>query len=359
MSSTRVISATGVNSALHDGLWHLKTTGIMNVSRNGGVVQAPGPVITEYSRPDQRVMFSPLRDANPFFHLYESVWMLAGANDAASVANYAKQMAAFSDDGESLWGAYGWRWRKFFGFDQLTTLVRMLRSDPKTRRAVLTMWAPVGDLAPAPHPTAPNHWLGGPGAKDVPCNTQVYFDATKGALEMTVCNRSNDAVWGAYGANMVHMSMLQEFVARAAGLQLGTYYQLSNNFHLYCDRDDVKRLFAADQQDRAYWNVKYEPRDLYADGTVQALPIIGPGDHWEHWLGDAELMAENPTGEFFGLQPWFADVFQPLMAAHAEYKRGGDFSEAIRAANSCVASDWRVAAVEWLERRRAAQEAAR
>ena len=66
------------NTALQDGLWLLKTSGILNDSRNGRVVQAPGPVASVYRNPLERVVFSPLRDANPFFHLYEALWMLAG-----------------------------------------------------------------------------------------------------------------------------------------------------------------------------------------------------------------------------------------------------------------------------------------
>ena len=43
-------------------------------------------------------------------------------------------------------------------------------------------------------------------------------------LCMTVCNRSNDMLWGAYGANVVHMSMLQEFVALFSKFTDGRLY---------------------------------------------------------------------------------------------------------------------------------------
>src|SRR5690606_25799426 len=37
-----------------------------------------GTFITEYSHPQERVLFSAVRDANPFFHFMESLWIMAG-----------------------------------------------------------------------------------------------------------------------------------------------------------------------------------------------------------------------------------------------------------------------------------------
>ena len=50
---------------------------------------------------------------------------------------------------------------------------------------------------------------------------------------MTVCNRSNDMLWGAYGANAVHMSMLQEYLASRLEIAVGEYTQISDSFHVY------------------------------------------------------------------------------------------------------------------------------
>ena len=50
---------------------------------------------------------------------------------------------------------------------------------------------------------------------------------------MTVSNRSNDIIWGTFGANAVHMSMLHEYVASALMLHVGKYTQISDSFHAY------------------------------------------------------------------------------------------------------------------------------
>lgn len=359
LRAPRTIIATSPDDALMDGLWALKTSGIQSDSRNGPVLVAPSPVITTYPDPRRRVMFSALRDANPFFHLYEACWMLAGKKDSASVARFASVMAGFAEDGQ-LWGAYGWRWRSFFEFDQLQEIIDVLRRDPTTRRAVLTMWSPNGDLIAKPDATGSGIWA----SKDVPCNTHVYFDASKmGELDMTVCNRSNDIVWGAYGANVVHMSMLHEFVAAAAGLELGHYHQVSNNYHIYTDRPDVQRLLSIEDrvegEDHDRYKVLFRPDHRYhTDVTVYPINtgLDKPMDTM-YWLAECEALADDPYELSDYDVPFFANVVQPMMIAHEAYK-AGDFEAARHALGNCAASDWRVAGAEWIERRRAAKAGA-
>lgn len=325
----QTIQAYNANTALQRGLELLTDTGTNTQSRNGTVRVAPGPVVTEYTRPWERVLFSALRDANPFFHLYEAIWMLAGRNDAAAVAKYAKTMESFANDRGVLHGAYGFRWREQFGFDQLMAIVNMLKADTSTRRAVLTMWSPEADL------------LNVTTSKDVPCNTTVYFDGTRGGLDMTVCNRSNDIVWGAYGANYVHMSFLQEFVAASVGMPMGRYYQFSNNYHTYLDRPDVARLLSEE-------GVLYKSDNRYdRDLTLQRLPL---GLDAQAFLQDCEDMAEDPIGNHSQRHPFFTEVFCPMMRAHAEYK-AGSFNDAYQQLQTCKADDWRIAGQEWLNRR--------
>lgn len=132
----------GIVQGLHDG----SIPTVRTSSRNGNVLQVDEPVLVTYERPRERVLFNTVRDCNPWFHLYEALWMLAGRNDVASVAHYAKNMASFSDDGKTLNGSYGERWRRRFGFDQLVVIEKHLKDSPHSRRAVLQMWGPEHDL---------------------------------------------------------------------------------------------------------------------------------------------------------------------------------------------------------------------
>jgi hypothetical protein len=200
------IEARNVHAALPEALQIITTHAERDNSRNGPVYVAPFPVNTCYRRPTERVIFWGDRDANPFFHFMEALWMLCGRNDVAFPAAYARQIKEYSDDGLTFWGAYGNRWRYWFSFDQLNWAIRRLRANPEDRRVVIAMWD--GGLDPQKV---------NDGGKDVPCNTQIFLSARRKmaetdirVLDMQVCCRSNDILWGAYGANAVHFSMLQE-----------------------------------------------------------------------------------------------------------------------------------------------------
>ena len=91
----KVIEASSPDDALAQGMRHLLERGVREPSRVGEVLVAPAPVATVYRYPRARVSFSPVRDANPFFHVMEALWMLAGRNDVAFLAAYNQRMAEF------------------------------------------------------------------------------------------------------------------------------------------------------------------------------------------------------------------------------------------------------------------------
>ncbi len=351
---THVIAVRNVGEALVEGLWFLKERGVESSSRNGRVLVSPTPVITEYIRPNERVLFSPLRDANPFFHLMESLWMLAGRNDVAFPAYYAANIASFSDDGVTIAGAYGERWRSRFGYDQLKMIIKELKTNPDSRRCVLSMWQPEDQYTAWWVKSYNDLHLAMSGGKDVPCNTQVYFDTLGGKLNITVTCRSNDLVWGAYGANAVHFSILHEYVALCTGIRQGTYRQFSNNYHLYLDRPDVQRLFDH------LGNPKEELKiNTYASKNVEAYPLISSNQ--PQWDSDLKVFfGQWKPGVILSdqmyMDPFFSGVAVPLVNAYVHHKEKS-YDSAINAARRCIADDWSMAAVEWLQRRQAKHEA--
>lgn len=348
----RCIHERNVNSAFANAMRWLLHSGDSSGSRAGAVLVSPGPVITSYAAPTERVLFSPMRDANPFFHLFESLWMLAGSNDVAWPTQFNSTFGQFSDDGKVFHGAYGYRWRHYFGYDQLKLIVEELQRNPETRRAVLSMWDGgcwgednPGDL----------HKAIEKGSKDVPCNTNVFFrlqgerprDGLR--LDMMVNCRSNDVIWGAYGANAVHFSMLHEFIAAAVGARVGVYYQNSFNFHAYTDRFPVERFQAMAEDANQH--------DFYADGMVRPGPLVStPADRWLIDLhAFMELSeAEGDETHTFG-DPFFNGVAIPMLRAWRAHKRK-EYVTALRSAEEITASDWRRACIMWLERRRLKHE---
>src|SRR5271155_5436186 len=118
------ILARNVNDALKQALLALEAHGVRETSRNGEVLVFPEPVTITYTRPTERVLFSPMRDANPWLHLMESLGFLAANPDLEWYAYFSKNIRNYSDNGKTLWGNYGVRWREWFDYDQLPLIVK-------------------------------------------------------------------------------------------------------------------------------------------------------------------------------------------------------------------------------------------
>jgi hypothetical protein len=114
----KVIDVPNVRYALPAGLELLQKEGVWQQSRAGEVLVLPEPVTTIYRYPQQRVLLSPKRDANPFFHLFESLFYLAGRNDAKWLDQFVHDFSArFAEDDGILHGSYGYRWRHHFDLE--------------------------------------------------------------------------------------------------------------------------------------------------------------------------------------------------------------------------------------------------
>ena len=348
----KIIHAITPDDALNQGITHLEANGIVSQSRNGPVLVSPTPVVTVNTQPSRRVLFSPLRDANPFFHLFESIWMLVGRNDVEFPAMYAKQLELYSDDGATLNGAYGHRWRHHFDYDQLEVIIEELKTNPESRRCVLAMWDGTKDLQAAKA-----------GSKDVPCNTHIYFNAQpgeSGPLDMTVCCRSNDAVWGAHGANVVHFSFLLEYVAQCIGRPVGYLYQYSNNYHIYTERADVQRLLdGAFQPDWSYVLPTENPAQI-SPAATKVIRAKRDADERSTWREEANFLIESALSESLThvrwtsiSEPFLYGVVGPLMLAH-HYYRSGKHNLAMEMVDIVrePAADWAAACGSWLRRRK-------
>ncbi|UOF83005.1 pyrimidine hmase [Caudoviricetes sp.] len=316
-----VINAKNVNTAYAQGMRLIREVGELSDSRNGKVLRATMPVTTIYDRPTERVLFDTVRDANPFFHLLESIWMLAGRNDVKWITEFNSTFGQFSDDGQTFNGAYGFRWRQWFQFDQIDCAIRKLRKNPTDRQVYVAMWDGYRDAVS--------------GSKDIPCNLGIKFAVNRGALDMMVTNRSNDIIWGAYGANAVHMSVLHEYVAAMADLPVGKYYQISMDWHAY--------LATLERHERTTYD-----SDIYGTAVSAAPLVVSNAVVFNRelmsiieettWSAAHHGSFENPVLRTAAL----------MVRAWRERKQGLDATHAI-AEMPC--SDWRLACQQWVARR--------
>jgi len=224
----KTVTAQNVDEALPILIDYLDTEGKVENSRNGPVIAAHYPVCVTYCLPRQRFVMHPIRRNNVAFLVMEGLWMLSGREDVNWLARFNEQMRAYSDNGYSFHGAYGHRLRSG-RIDQLTECAAILKKDPTSRRAVAQIWNWERDLCSS--------------SKDIPCNDLIMFRVVWDSyLDMTVCNRSNDLIWGMCGANAAHFSMIQEYVAAKAGYLVGRYVQFSNNLHMYTNTPRLDEL---------------------------------------------------------------------------------------------------------------------
>lgn len=292
------LKGDSVDALYAEACWKFKDTETgIETTRNGVVLTQQAPSMITLESPRMRVLFNARRDANPFFHLMETIWMWAGRRDVGWIQQFNKGIARYAETNGVFHGAYGYRWRGYNGFDQLTALADQISKDPSSRQHVLSMWAG-NDLTAI--------------AKDKPCNLDIVFRVITGPadqkrLDMTVFNRSNDLIWGALGANIVHMTMLHELMALSTGCELGVYRVVSTNLHVYYQHWDL--LSYAAEAD-SYKGIPCSP--LHDGPTPAATPAIDIA----LWLKDAKDFCHDNDGPFY--YPWFGEVALPMKRAYLD-----------------------------------------
>jgi thymidylate synthase len=243
-------------------------------SRAGRVKEILHPHIV-LTNPTRREILIPGRRASLPAQIAETMWVLAGRDDIAWLERYLPRAPDFSDDGKTWRGAYGARLRSWGGeIDQLEHVVNLLKQDPLTRRAVMSIYDPARDSQDG---------------KDIPCNDFIQFQSRLGKLHMHVFTRSNDLMWGWSGINAFEWSVLQEVVAGLLGINVGELHFSISNLHLY-DR---------------HWNraerIAYTPVPLTFSQPSPRFKFTG--DLWnfdqlvDDWLGVEETIREGNYGE--------------------------------------------------------------
>ncbi len=171
---------------------------------------------------------------------------------------------------------------------------------------------------------------------DLPCNLCVkFFVRHLGAvnyLDMIVMNRSNDMIWGAYGANSVHMSVLHEYVAKSCQMAIGKYTQFSADAHVYAEMYD-KLPHPADSEDD----------DIDEYPNTQPI-VMDPANF------DAEVAVfwnRSYTAKSLWANPFLFETAHFVRSAWDAYKLD-NIGLATELCNSIESEDWRIACKQWL-----------
>lgn len=178
-----------------------------------------------------------LRKTYPGTAAAEAAWFLQGEQDTSWLSKYTKIWGKFEEGLKtSFFGAkpsvgvkaaYGYRWRKHFGVDQISLAVQELVRDPSSRRVWVSTWDPKEDLEYT-------------GQKNVPCPVgfSLYFHGN--ALCSTYVLRSSDLFVGLPYDVMNH-ALLMQAVASSLPYNcfVGGIHIIISHGHLYSKHKEM------------------------------------------------------------------------------------------------------------------------
>ena len=124
---------------------------------------------------------------------------------------------------------YGKQWRKFEGVDQLANIIDSLKTNPDSRRHIVSAWNPkdVPVMVKAGLP---------------PCHTIFQFYVSEEKLSCQLYQRSADVFLGV-PFNIASYALLTQMIAHVCDLKLGEFIHTFGDAHLY-----VNHLQQVDEQ---------------------------------------------------------------------------------------------------------------
>ncbi|MCS6991837.1 MAG: thymidylate synthase [Chitinophagales bacterium] len=205
----------------HDFLRHILTSGIQKHDRTGvGTLSIFGyqmrfdlskgfPLVTT-----KKVHFKSV--------VYELLWFLRGDTNINFLRRHGVTIwDEWADANGDLGPIYGKQWRSWQApdgrtIDQLAQVVHLIRTQPDSRRLVVSAWNPA-DLE---HMALP------------PCHVLFQFYVAQGKLSCQLYQRSADAFLGV-PFNIASYSLLTHMIAHVSGLQVGEFIHTFGDAHIY------------------------------------------------------------------------------------------------------------------------------
>ena len=120
---------------------------------------------------------------------------------------------------------YGAQWRNFNGIDQLQYILDELKTNPNSRRMILSAWNP-----------SEIHSMALP-----PCHTLIQFYVADGKLSLQLYQRSADIFLGV-PFNIASYALLLMMVAQVTGYKVGEFVHTLGDAHIYQNHFDQVNL---------------------------------------------------------------------------------------------------------------------
>ena len=169
--------------------------------------------------------------------LHELLWYLSGEDHIRNLRRHTKIWDAWADEDGNLDTAYGRYWRRFpHAFrdaaghwqvrevDQIQFVLDTLRTEPTSRRMVVTAWEP-GNATTSKLP---------------PCHYSYVFNVQNNRLNCHLTQRSGDIALG-IPFNLACYATLTQILAEQAGLTVGWFSHTIVDAHIYTAAPDSGR----------------------------------------------------------------------------------------------------------------------
>lgn len=165
-------------------------------------------------KPTDRIITTPWRKFSKEYAEIEWDWYLSEDRSIKEIGKHASIWNKIADENGLVQSNYGWQWNRN---NQLDKIINELDASPESRRAYLSIY------------DGKEIYLYD---KDVPCTLAIGFTVEQEKLCMQVFMRSNDLVYG-FCNDQYCFSKLQELVAFRLKRQVGWYYHLAADMHIY------------------------------------------------------------------------------------------------------------------------------
>ena len=154
--------------------------------------------------------------------IYELLWFLKGETNISYLKeNGVSIWDEWADENGELGPVYGHQWRSWPGrngetIDQISGLINQIKTNPDSRRLIVTAWNP-SDVEKMALP---------------PCHCLFQFYVSEGKLSCQLYQRSADIFLG-IPFNIASYALLTMMVADQVGLKYGDFIHTLGDAHLY------------------------------------------------------------------------------------------------------------------------------
>lgn len=195
-----------LKSIIHELLWFIKgDTNIRYLVENGVGIWNEWPY--------QSWLRQTGRDKD--YEMHSAEWKLGLKEFVERIKSDSEFAEKFGDLGP----VYGRQWRNFEGVDQLSQVVEDIKSNPDSRRLIVSAWNPK-DIPVMVKSGLP------------PCHSLFQFYVSEGRLSCQLYQRSADVFLGV-PFNIASYAALTMMVAQVTGLKLGDFVHTFGDAHLY------------------------------------------------------------------------------------------------------------------------------